>query len=511
MTLGFLLADVPGLRLVRGNPGTPVITIEHDSRRVVPGALFIAIKGFTSDGHDYLATAARDGATAALVEAGRDDTWRELPEDVAVLTAPDTRLAMAGVAAWFYGHPGREMTVVGVTGTDGKTTTAHLITGVLEASGAKVGRLGTVDVYLPGEQGKVGNRMSTPEAPEVQRLLRKMADAGCGYAIVESTSHGLALHRLDGVEYDFAVLTNVTGDHLDFHRTFEAYREAKSQLFAALGAAVQKGVQKTAIVNADDPSAAFMLAHAPGAVPLRYAVESTGADVQARNVRLRADGSSFQLVTPAGSVEATVHLPARFNVANALAAASVGVAAGMTVEAIAAGLAATPGVPGRMERVDTGQPFTVIVDYAHTGDAVRKVLEVLRGVTTGKLIIVVGAAGERDPGRRFGVGRSAAEGADIAIFTNEDPRSEDPAAIVREIGSHAEGAGRVRGRDFFEIEDRREAIREAVRRAAPGDVVLLAGKGHEQSMVYGTQEIPWDDRAVAREELAALGYGTPQA
>jgi UDP-N-acetylmuramoyl-L-alanyl-D-glutamate--2,6-diaminopimelate ligase len=504
--LSSLLTELPGARLQRGDPARAVTGIEHDSRRAAAGALFVAVPGLTVDGHAYLRAAIDQGAAALLVQADRRALWQALPGDTAVICVPDTRIAMAQAAAWFYGHPGRELTVIGVTGTDGKTTTCHLVTGVLEATGATVGRLGTVDTYLSGAQGKVSNRMSTPEAPEVQQLLRRMANAGCRYAVVESTSHGLALHRLDGVEYDIAVFTNITSDHLDFHQTFEAYREAKAGLFRALDDTVDKGFSRTAIVNADDPSAEFMLGQT-AAQPLRFGLESHEASVMARNIELRADGSIFQLVTPASVTIATIALPALFNVSNALAAAAVGHACGMEPELIAAGLASVPGVPGRMERIEAGQPFTVIVDYAHTGDAVRKVLSVLRTVCAGRLMIVVGAAGERDPGRRYGVGRAAAEGADFAVFTNEDPRSEDPGTIVREIGMHAEHAGRVRGTDFLEQPDRREAIRAALARAAAGDVVLIAGKGHEQSMVYARHEIPWDDRDVTRQELERLGFG----
>lgn len=504
-TLASLLNELPGARLLRGEPAANVTGVEHDSRRVVAGSLFVAIPGFTVDGHTFLPQVAGAGAAAAVVEAGHA-LPPGVPGDLALIEVPATRPALAAAAAWFYGHPGREMTVIGITGTDGKTTTSHILTSVLEASGATVGRLGTVDTYFPGESGKVTDRMTTPEAPEVQRLLRRMADAGCRYAIVESTSHGLALNRLDHVEYDIAAFTNITGDHLDFHRTFEAYREAKGMLFEALDTAAPKRIAKTAIVNIDDPSANYMLdrSHAAG---LTYGLESREAMVSARVLVLRPDGTDFQLVTPQGTAPASIQLPAIFNVMNALAAASAGIACGMEVGDIASGLAACRGVPGRMERIVAGQPFEVVVDYAHTGDAVRKVLSVLREVCTGRLIIVVGAAGERDPGRRFGVGRAAAEGADFAIFTSEDPRSEEPAAIVGEIGRHAEGAGRQRGHDFLEIEDRREAIAEAFRRAAPGDTVLIAGKGHERSMVYGTESRPWDDRDVAREELARLGFG----
>ncbi len=504
-TIAALLAEIPGSELVAGSRDTRVSAIEHDSRRAGPGSLFVAIPGFTVDGHSYLKEVAGAGATALLVQRDHADAWRALADSPAVVAVDDTRVALSQAAAWFYDHPARELVTIGITGTDGKTTTSHLLTSVLEAADAKVGRLGTVDTYLPGETGYVGGRMTTPEAPEVQQLLRRMVDAGCEFAVVESTSHGLALHRLDDVEYDIAVFTNITGDHLDFHKTFEAYREAKGLLFEALDTSVDKGVPKMAVLNADDPSANAMLARTR-AEPIRYGLEAREAEVLGRNLVLRSDGTDFRLVTSRGMAETTIALPAVFNVANALAAAGAGIASGMDVQTIARGLSECPGVAGRMERIVAGQPFDVIVDYAHTGDAVRKVLAVLRDVCKGKLIIVVGAAGERDPGRRFGVGRAAAAGADLAIFTSEDPRSEDPAAIVREIGQHAEGAGRVRGEDFFEIEDRREAIANALKRAKAGDVVVICGKGHEKSIVYGHDARPWDDREVTREELARLGF-----
>mgnify|MGYP000919708822 CR=1 FL=1 len=504
-TIGSLLTELPGARLLRGERATVVDAIEHDSRQAKPGTLFVAVPGFTVDGHQFLPQVAAAGASAVVVQADHADSVMTLPESLAVISVPQTRPALASAAAWFYGHPGREMTVIGITGTDGKTTTSHMLTSVLEAAGGVTGRLGTVDTYFPGEAGKVTDRMTTPEAPEVQRLLRRMADAGCEFAIVESTSHGLALNRLDHCEYDVAVFTNITGDHLDFHKTFEAYREAKGLLFAALETSADKGVPKSAVVNVDDPSANAMLWRT-SATPVRYGLDSREADLTARNIVLRADGSDFRIETAGARAETSIRLPAMFNVMNALAATGAGLACGAQLQDIARGLSECPGVPGRMERIDGGQPFEVIVDYAHTGDAVRKVLEVLRDVTQGKLIIVVGAAGERDPGRRFGVGRAAAEGSDFAVFTNEDPRNEDPAAIVREIGRHAEGAGRVRGHDFLEIEDRRDAIRAALERARAGDIVVICGKGHEKSIVFGTQSVPWDDRDVAREELARLGH-----
>ncbi len=507
-TVAALVAALEGAELLRGDPGVVLSAVEYDSRQVGTGGLFVAIKGFNTDGHNYIAAAVEAGAAAILVQAERAALVESVPAHVAAIAVADSRRALSRAAAWFYGFPSRELLVVGVTGTDGKTTTCHMLTSIFEAAGHPTARLCTVDVHLPGEDSKLSSRMSTPEAPELHRILRRAVEARAEVAVVESTSHGLALHRLDDVDYDIAVLTNVTGDHMDFHETFEAYREAKALLFAALDRSSGKGVQKGAVVNGDDPSGNFMLAKTT-APALRYGFEGRDLDISARNVHLRPDGSSFRLITPVGHAEITIALPALFNVANALAAAAAAVASGIALPAIAEGLGALTGVPGRMERIDQGQPFEVIIDYAHTGDAVRKALEVLREVSKGRLIIVIGAAGERDPGRRFGVGRAAAEGADFAVFTSEDPRSEDPAAIIREIARHAESAGRVAEVDFTEIVDRREAITVGMMLCHVGDTVLICGKGHEQSMIFGADEIPWDDRQVAREQLAFIGFPGP--
>lgn len=504
--VGSLLADgVTGMRLVHGDAATGVQSVTHDSRAVGAGSLFVAVPGFRSDGHSFIAQAVAAGAAAVVVQDDHLSSLPALPDNVAVIATPATRLALSAVAATFYGHPSREMTVIGVTGTDGKTTTSHLLTSVLESAGLMVGRLGTVDVHRTGQTTASESRMTTPEAPDVHRELRAMADAGCRYAIVESTSHGLALQRLEDVDYDIAVMTNITGDHLDFHETFEQYRAAKARLFEMLDRPTTKDSPRAAIVNADDPSAEHCLGQTSKRA-IRFALDTPDVDVSADAIDLRSDGTTFDLAMPTGSARVALHMPARFNVANALAAAAAGYALGFAPTVIAGGLESCAGVPGRMERIVCGQPFEVVVDYAHTGDALRKILEVMRSVTRGRLIVVVGAAGERDPGRRFGVGRAAAEGADYAVFTSEDPRSEEPGAIVAEIGRHAEAAGRIRGRDFVEIEDRREAIRHAVSVAGAGDVVAVCGKGHERSIIFGEASVPWDDREVAREELMAVGY-----
>lgn len=505
-TVGSLIAELGNAQLAGGDLNTRIEAVTHDSRSVEPGGLFVAIPGFKVDGHAFIDQAIANGAASILVQRDRGDTWQRVGDSGrAVIAVDNCRLALSRAAAWFYGHPSREMTIIGVTGTDGKTTTSYLLTSLLESAGLAVGRLGTIDVHRPGMTKASESRMTTPEAPEVHRELRAMADAGARYAVVESTSHGLALSRLEDVEYDIALMTNITGDHLDFHETFEAYRAAKTHLFELLDRPTSKEIPRAAIVNADDPSAEHCLRHTQ-ARPLRYGIDAGEVDVTANEIQLGADGSSFMLVTPIGGAPVKLALPARFNVSNALAAATTAYALGFAPNVIAAGLESCRGVPGRMERIDRGQPFEVIVDYAHTGDALRKILEVLRGVTTGRLIVVVGAAGERDPGRRFGVARAAAELADLAVFTSEDPRSEDPELIVKEIGRHAEEAGRTRGADFVEVEDRREAIRAAIERARPGDVLAVCGKGHERSIIYGDRPIPWDDREVTVEELERAGY-----
>ena len=502
-SLASLLSHLDDARLEHGDHTAVISALEHDSRRVVPGGIFVAVPGFNTDGHDYLAQALAAGASAVLVQADRVD--RAPASGPAVISVPDTRVALSRAAAWFFGNPSRELLVVGVTGTDGKTTTTHFLTSVFEAAGFRTARLGTVDTHLPGEEGKLGGRMSTPEAPEVHRILRRAVEAGCEVAIVESTSHGLALHRLADVEYDIAVLTNCTGDHLDFHETFEAYREAKALLFAALERPRTKDIQRAAIVNADDPSGNFMLARTTAA-HLRFGFEARDVEVTARNVHLRADGCSFRLITPRARGD-TIRPPALFNVANALAAASAAVAAG--VPPCVRSLKGWPPCPvfrAAWSASSAGQPFEVIVDYAHTGDAVRKALEVLRAVAPGRLIIVIGAAGERDPGRRFGVGRAAAEGADFAIFTSEDPRREDPAAIVHEIGRHAESAGRVRARTTSKSRTAARPLRQpsgARLQATSSSSVARATSNRWSS---AQRRFPWDDRQVAREELAKLGF-----
>lgn len=483
-----------------------VTGVRYDSRGVRPGDLFVAVPGYHVDGHEFVERALTAGASAVVVQAEYRPIWKpalvEHPEATAIVV-PDTRAALATAAAAFFGHPARRTQVIGITGTDGKTTTSYLAAAVLEAAGHTTGHLGTVEHRIAGRVVSNDSRQTTPESPEVQELLAAMVDAGVTHAIVESTSHGLELHRLDGCEYDVAVLTNITSDHLDFHETREAYIAAKRRLFAMLDASPDKGSGKHAVLNADDPVSETMRAATKTARVLTYALDSA-ADLRALDVVAGDRGSSFTAAYGEERCATSIALPGRFNVANALAALGVGISQGVSLADGCRGIAALASVPGRMERIDAGQPFTVIVDYAHTEAALRKVLEELRATTSGRLIAVFGAAGERDAARRDGLGRAAADLADRFIITTEDPREEDPDAIIADIAKAAKASGRREGDDFLRISDRAEAISRAVKEARAGDVIVIAGKGHEGSIIVGREKTPWDDRAAAREALRAL-------
>ena len=500
MRLSQLVAELAAAEIL--GPEVDVSAICYDSRRAAPGALFVAVPGFRADGHDHIAEAAARGATAVAVQADRREKWRGVVEErgLSAVVVADTRQALAGLAAAFHGHPGRKLRVVGVTGTDGKTTVVHLVSHLLETAGHRCGLLSTVQCKVGERIWANESRFTTPEALEVQALLAEMVAAGADHAMLESSSHGLALHRLDGCEYDVAVMTNVTADHLDFHRSREEYLAAKGRLFAMLdGSTTKAGLEKKAILNADDPASDYFRG-LTGARAITYGIEGP-ADVRAGEIRPSDWGSRFRLVTSAGEEQVVLALPGDFNVYNALAAATVALSQGVAIADISRGIASFPGVPGRLERIDEGQPFTVVVDFAHAPEALRRVLEFLRGYGRGRLIAVFGCIGERDRPRRAGMGKWAGRLADFSILTNDNPFSEDPDAIIEEIAQGLREAGRHEGHHFVAIPDRREAIAQAFAMAVEGDIVLLAGKGHEQSITIGETVIPWDDRRVARELL----------
>ena len=485
--------------------------VEYDSRRVRPQSLFVAIRGDHSNGRDFLDAAQWSGAAAAIV-----DGWAagSIPQ----IVVEDTRAALASAAAWFHGDPSLELGVIGITGTDGKTTTAYLAASVLDAAGISTGVTTTAGVKIGREWVANPEHVTTPQAPELQARLRDMVAAGNDAVILETTSHGLALHRVDEIAYDIAIFTNLTHEHLELHGTFEAYRQAKVTLFERIGrgpggTSAEKRVTrrwpKTAIVNVDDPSAPFFLeaSRRAGARVITYGLTST-ADITATDVEEDVDGLRFVARTPRWQGPVAVQLVGRFNVLNALAAIGLGEGLELGPAVIRSGLRELAGVPGRMERIVRGQPFGVVVDYAHSPAALEKVLDVLAPLTGpgAGLIAVFGSAGERDVQKRPIMGRVAGERCRLVVVTDEDPRGEDNERILDEIAAGAESAGRRRGVDVLCIADRPAAIAEAFTRARPGDVVLLAGKGHEQSIITATGPIPWDEKAEAIRALARLGY-----
>lgn len=497
------LRALSAARTVAGTPG-PAGGISHDSRRVGRGDIFVAIPGATADGNSFIGSAIARGASAVVVQDDRRAAWEaQVVPGVAFVGVPDARAALAEAAAGLYGEPAVTLGMVGVTGTDGKTTTTHLVAHVLSACGLRAGYLSSV-AFSDGESAVLNaSHMTTLEASDVQRELRRIADAGARYAAVEASSIGLELHRVDRCEFDVAVFTNLTPDHLDFHGTMDAYGAAKAKLFAMLAQSPDKGLAKAAVVFADDPASELMLTAAPGVPPVRYSLRD-GGDITANELRSDGLGMRFVLRASGRSIEARAPLLGDYNVANCLAAAAVAMSQGVPVSDAADALASFRGVPGRMEHIDEGQPFAVIVDIASTEPAMRNVLRALRPATSGKLIVVFGAAGERDVARRSGIARAAAEGADFAVIANEDPRSEDPDAIIAEIARALDGAGWREGTRFVREPDRRRAIALAFERAGADDTVLLAGKGTEQSIVIGREHLPWDERVVARELLRGI-------
>ncbi|MCV0403680.1 MAG: UDP-N-acetylmuramoyl-L-alanyl-D-glutamate--2,6-diaminopimelate ligase [Chloroflexi bacterium] len=484
------LTDVVAPERVVGIPVGEVRGLAYDSRRVGPGTLFFAVPGVHVDGHDFVADAVAAGALAVVVEHEVDGV--AVPQ----LVVDRARRALADAADAWFGRPSERLTVVGVTGTDGKSTVAALTADLLRAAGRRPGEIGTVFTTIGDDRRPNLDRTTTPEALELQELLARMVDAGNDGVVMEATSHGLALERTRNCRFDVGVVTNLTSEHLEFHGTLEAYRDAKARLVEE---------SPIAILNADDAHHAHFRARSAGRV-ISYAID-TDADLRAVDLDPDASGTAFRLVTADGtSQQVRIGLPGRFNVSNALAALGVAVALGVDLDLAAGALAASGGVPGRMEPVDAGQPFGVVVDYAHTVDSLRKVLEILRPLAEGRVIVVFGSAGERDATKRAPMGAAAAELADLVIVTDEDPRLEDPRVINEQIADGARAAGAADGERLWVIDDRREAIAHAVELAGRGDVVLLAGKGHEQSIIYGTEKRPWDDASAAREALHAAGW-----
>jgi UDP-N-acetylmuramoyl-L-alanyl-D-glutamate--2,6-diaminopimelate ligase len=472
---------------VLGREPVEVRELAYDARAVTPGAAFFCVPGERADGHDFAAQAVENGAVALVVERSL-----ELPAHQAVpqLVVDDARVAMAVAADVFFGEPTKELVVAGVTGTNGKTTTAYLLWSILDAAGQRPGLLGTVESRVGGEVRPVVR--TTPEAIDLQRTFRELLDAGDRSVALEASSHASTLRRLDRVRFDALVFTNLTQDHLDFHGTMEDYYAAKRRLFT--GAA-----PPPAAVNVGDEAGrrlAEELAETRRA-PLVTFGFADDAEIRPEGLVLDGSGARFR----AGGMELHTTLRGRFNVENVLGAVAAAQLLDVDDGEIAAGVAATTGVPGRFEAVDEGQPFTVLVDYAHTPDSLDNVLRSARDLTTGRLLVVFGAGGDRDRGKRPLMGKVAADLADLVVVTSDNPRSEEPLAIIQDV---LQGTG-----TEVEIDpDRRSAIRSTLAQAEAGDVVVIAGKGHEQGQEIGSEKLPFDDREVAREALRRDGGGS---
>jgi UDP-N-acetylmuramoyl-L-alanyl-D-glutamate--2,6-diaminopimelate ligase len=484
VTLTEVCAALPSAQ--HRGPDVVVTDAVHDSRGVVPGALFCAIVGATSDGHDHAGAALEAGAVALLVE-------RELDLDVPQVVVPSVRAATGPAAAVVHGHPSAELTLVGVTGTNGKTTVAYLLEGAFGAAGLGTGVLGTVETRIHG--AAVPGLRTTPEGTDLQRLLREMVTRGVDAVAMEVSSHGLYLHRVDGARFRVAVYTNLSQDHLDFHPTMDDYLAAKARLFRA-------ELAERAVVHLDGPWARRLLDHVE--VPVITVGSADDADVRMSDMHTTIAGGTCRLHGLAPDpVTIRTAAPGRFNLDNAATAVVAAVTAGVPLDAAIAGVAACPGAPGRLQRVDRGQPFTVFVDYAHTPDAVTTVLETLRaaGDDDARLIIVLGCGGDRDTTKRAPMGAAAAA-ADLAVFTADNPRSEDPAAIIATMHAGAREAIDAGAPAAVELEpDRRAAIGLALRSARPGDVVVVAGKGHERTQTFADRTVPFDDVAVVEDLL----------
>lgn len=468
-------------------PDVLITGLVGDSRRVQPGDLFVAAPGSRSDGLAHVPEALARGAAAVLAERRP-----ELPEEVGFVGVPDVAAAKPWVADRYFGHPSGRLDVVGITGTNGKTTSAAMLSSMLSMDGRDHGVVGTLGARLGSTEEPLTN--TTPDAIELQRLLARMVDANLSAAVMEVSSHGLALGRVDAIDFDVGVFTNLSQDHLDFHQDMESYGRAKGLLFERLG------VDGCAVLNADDPWSARYAERSVARV-LRYGLGAADADLRARVQRLDIDGSAFAVETDTGrpAFGVAMRLVGRHNIANAMAALGAARALGLSVTAMTTGLAALSAVPGRLEPVDCGQDFRLLVDYAHTPDALSQVLQLLRPLTTGKLHVVFGCGGDRDKGKRPLMGRAAADWADVLWVTSDNPRSEDPAAILDDVL-----AGLPAGTEHTARVDRREAIEAACRAASGGDIVLVAGKGHETTQTIGDQVSPFDDREVSREVLWTL-------
>ncbi len=519
MLLSSLLHALPAYQ-IQNSSDADITRITADSRQVIPGALFVAYPGVNVDGARFIPDAIARGAVAVVAETTQPPNH---PTTIPFVTVPNARSALAHLAAAWHDFPSRKLRVIGVTGTDGKTTTCTLAASILSAAGHKVGTITTVAATIGDEEIDTGFHTTTPDAPDIQRYLAQMVDAGMEYAVIEATSHGLAQHRLDAVEFDIAAVTNITHEHLDLHGSWENYRDAKALLFRALTASYRKPrTAKVAVLNVDDNArGAFdFLCAIPADEQIIYsATEDEGRktdnfrppssvlrQVFAREITSTPRGLRFTIVTPHGELQIESPLIGRYNVSNILAAIGVSMARRVPFDAMREGVARVRGVVGRMQ-VMQSEPFTAIVDFAHTPNALRVALETAREITRGRVMVVFGCAGLRDVGKRAMMGEMAGKLADKIVVTAEDPRTESLDAINAQIAEGLRRAGRRERDDYFIVNDRAEAIAFAVKMANAGDLVIVTGKGHERSMCFGTTEYPWSDQDTVMTAVDRLVSG----
>ncbi|WHY68622.1 UDP-N-acetylmuramoyl-L-alanyl-D-glutamate--2,6-diaminopimelate ligase [Neobacillus sp. SuZ13] len=461
-----------------------ITSIENDNRKVQNGSLFICIKGYTVDGHDFAESAVKSGAAAVLAE-------RPLSLDVPVILVKDTTRAMAVLADAFYEQPTKNLHLIGITGTNGKTTTSHLIEKIFADANQKTGLIGTM--YTKIADKTIETKNTTPESLTLQKTFRQMVEAGVDIAVMEVSSHALDLGRVHGCDYDVAVFTNLTQDHLDYHKTMEEYKRAKSLLFAQLGNTFDHQKPKFAILNADDP-ASDMYRRSTAAHVITYGIDNK-ADLQAKNIQMTSSGTQFELVVQSEKYPIKMQLIGKFSVYNVLASIAASVVSGIDIKAVIQSIESVKGVSGRFELVNAGQEFTVIVDYAHTPDSLENVLKTVQHFAKKKVFVIVGCGGDRDRTKRPLMAQIACQLASDPILTSDNPRSEDPIAILKDMEAGVQGSA------YRMIPDRKEAIQTAVREASAGDVILIAGKGHETYQIIGNVVHDFDDRLVAREAI----------
>ncbi len=473
-----------------GDPNAAITAVEYDSRKVNPGSLFVAVQGCAADGNRFIQEAVTRGAAAVVTDSAG------VRATVTLIRVADARKALALLSDRFFGSPQNALVMVGITGTNGKTTTSYMVQSIIEAGGLKCGLLGTISHQVGGVVRESLN--TTPESRDIHRMLAEMVAAGQHACVMEVSSHALALSRVHGIKYRAVAFTNLTRDHLDFHGGFEEYLRAKSILFSNLSG------DSTAVVNIDDPCAEHIISVSRGGKLLTFGFRET-CDIHPVSYTLSPDGSEISLTTPAGRMNCRLPIPGTCNIANAMAAAGLGLACGFSLPTIEKGLAAMKPVRGRYELIREGQPFAVIIDYAHTPDALERILKSAREITSGRLISVFGCGGDRDRGKRPQMGRISVSLADFTFITSDNPRTEDPDRIVQEVAAGVSGTA-----EFKTCPDRTEAIREALDAAKPGDTVVIAGKGHEDYQIIGTRKIHFDDAEVVRGILKDKGWKATQ-